>query len=46
MQNKMEQTKDWYENESSELRLALGKAAKRRNGIKDKNMVNLWENVF
>ena len=34
MQNKMEQTKDWYENESSELRLALGKAAKKKEWYK------------
>lgn len=34
MQNKMEQIKDWYENESSELRLALGKAAKKKEWYK------------
>lgn len=34
LQNKMVRTKDWYENESFELRLALGLAAKSKEWYK------------
>lgn len=34
LKNKMVRTKDWYENESSELRLALGLAAKKKEWYK------------
>lgn len=34
LQNKMARTKDWYVNESFELRLALGLAAKKKEWYK------------